>query len=435
MEPIAWLYGLQHYGIKLGLDNIRALLALLGDPQASYPSLLVGGTNGKGSVAAMAHALLGAARIEAGLYTSPHLVQPTERIRIGDADIDLDELRDRLDRVRRTIESALAAGRLAAHPTFFEVMTATALEAFRDHGLPAAVLEVGLGGRLDATNAVAAAISVVVNVDIDHTEQLGSTLASIAREKAGIVKPGRPLVSGAVRQQALSVLQSTCARERSPFVDARLAVRLVAEEGPTVSLQSARGLYENIELALAGRHQIDNARVALAAYELFAEVLGHAPQPQEVRAGLAATRWPGRLQWIRRAGAPDLLLDGAHNPAAIAVLVRTLQGLQRPKPVTLFGAMQDKPLQPMLESLVRASGTLVLTRPSLARAAQPAALARIAGSLAQPCEVVEEPAAALARARQLAAPGQFVLVTGSLYLVGEILALCEGRNAPGPIGM
>lgn len=435
MEPIDWLYGLQQYGIKLGLDNIRALLALLDHPEARYSSLLVGGTNGKGSVAAMVHAMLSASEIQAGLFTSPHLMQPTERIRIGPADISLAELRQRLDHMRERIASALGRGGLPAHPTFFEVMTATALAAFRDHGVQAAVLEVGLGGRLDATNAVDATASVIVNVDLDHTDQLGSTVERIAEEKAGIVKRGRPLVSGAVLQQAVSVLQRTCTSLGAPWIDARLAVRLLAAEQRTVNLRSARCSYPQLELPLEGRHQIDNARIALAAFEVMAEHLGFTPDAERVRAGLRSTRWPGRLQWLRQMGSPDLLLDGAHNPAGIAVLVRYLSGLERSKPVALFGAMQDKLLHPMLESLAPAVSTMVITRPAVARAASPAAVARIAQPLARRVEIVDQPAAALARVRQLAAPDGFVLVTGSLYLVGEVLALCGGSEVAGPVSM
>ena len=186
MESVRWLYDLQHFGVKLGLENIRALLGVLDHPERAYPSVIVAGTNGKGSVAAMLHAMLGAAGVRAGLFTSPHLVRPNERIRIADRDIDDDEFDRLLRRIRRRIEDGLAGGDIEVHPSFFEVITATALEAFRDNELRAAVLEVGLGGRLDATNAVSSDLSVIVNIDLDHVKSLGPTIEQIAGEKAGV---------------------------------------------------------------------------------------------------------------------------------------------------------------------------------------------------------------------------------------------------------
>ena len=217
---VDWLYGLQHLGVKLGLDNIRGLLEELGRPDRAYPSVLIGGTNGKGSVGAMLQAMVSAAGLRTGLFTSPHLMQLNERIRIAGRDIEDDDLARQLGRMRETIDAAREAGRLEAHPSFFEVITATALQTFRDEGVELGLLEVGLGGRLDATNAVDATLSVVVSVDLDHTKTLGPTVAHIAYEKGGIVKPGRVTVSGVVRQPAIDVLRATCAERGSTMVDA-----------------------------------------------------------------------------------------------------------------------------------------------------------------------------------------------------------------------
>ncbi len=239
---IEWLYGLQHFGVKLGLENIRGLLRVLGSPQQGFRSIHVAGTNGKGSVGAMIDALLGAAGVRAGLFTSPHLVRPHERIRVSGQDIDDGELQVRLASMRERIGKAIGAGELEAHPSFFEVITATALQCFAEHELEAAVLEVGLGGRLDATNAVDADVGVVVSIGKDHTKTLGATLECITRENAGIIKEVMPVVSGVVQQVAIDVLREICRERGAELIDARCATRLVAEEAGTFSLTRINAL-------------------------------------------------------------------------------------------------------------------------------------------------------------------------------------------------
>jgi len=433
---IAWLYGLQHIGVKLGLDNIRRLLGILDHPEAAYPSVSIAGTNGKGSVVAMLHSMLDASGLKTGMFTSPHLVRPNERIRIGSEDITDVELKRQLRRMRETIASATERGALEVHPSFFEVITATALQSFRDHEVRAALLEVGLGGRLDATNAVDSDLSVIVGVDLDHTKTLGPTLGHIAAEKAGIVRPGVPVISGVVRQQAISVVQRICRERGAPLIHAHLAVRLAGEDGDVISLESDRNRYDGIRLRLPGRHQIHNARVAVAAFERFAERVGLDPDPDAVRAGMSAVRWPGRLEWIRGAsGRGDLLLDGAHNPAGALTLATFLRGLPGPPPVVLYGAMNGKQLDAMVEPLGSLVQSVVITRPSVQRAADPDEVAGIVRGHVDDVEVVPDPSRALDRARRLAGSERFVLVTGSLYLVGEILGLLETQRVPGPVSM
>ena len=220
-EPVSWLYGLQSHGVKLGLDGIRSLLALLDHPERAYPSVLVGGTNGKGSVAAMIDAMLGASGRRSGLYTSPHLVRPNERIRIDGDDLGSHALDCALTVVRDACERGLAEGKLAAHPSFFEVMTASALWAFSQSDVDGAVLEVGLGGRLDATNATEPLVSAIVTIDLDHVATLGATLGEIAAEKAGIVRAGRPLISGVAQPEAVAVLKRSCDTLGATWIDAR----------------------------------------------------------------------------------------------------------------------------------------------------------------------------------------------------------------------
>jgi dihydrofolate synthase/folylpolyglutamate synthase len=435
-ETIEWLYGLQHFGIKLGLENISALLTLLDHPERGYRSLHVAGTNGKGSVAAMVDGLLRASGVRAGLFTSPHLVRPNERIRIAGEDIASAELHTRLAAMRKTIEAAKADGRLEAHPSFFEVVTATALQAFGEHSLEAAVLEVGLGGRLDATNAVAADVGAIVSIAHDHTKSLGPTLEKISAEKAGIVKPGMPVVSGVVQQCAIDVIRGICRERGAQWIDARLAVRLIDDGPDGFTLSTARNVYPGLKLALAGRHQIDNARIALASFEILMERLGRSLEPEAVRDGLASVRWAGRLQRVDPGdGRPGLLLDGAHNPAGIDALARYLELSSGPKPVLLFGATSGKPLEKLLGPLSSVVDCAVITRPQVERGLDAEEVAAVARERIEHVEVAAEPTRALEVACELAAPDRFVLVAGSLYLVGQILGLLTPEEIPGPVAM
>jgi dihydrofolate synthase / folylpolyglutamate synthase len=413
-DPVGWLYGLQSHGIKLGLDGIRALLALLGHPEASFPAILVGGTNGKGSAAAMLEAMLRAHGRRVGLTTSPHLVRPEERIRIDGRDVSEEELGALLERVRDACRRGLADGSLAAHPSFFEVITAVALLGFSDAKVDAAVLEVGLGGRLDATNATDPVASAIVSIDLDHVATLGGTLAAIAAEKVGIARAGRPLVSGVTQEEALSVIRARC-REIG-------AILLAAPPLPS-------GLVP----PLPGAHQRGNAAVAVATLTAAAGALGLTVREVAVREGLASTRWPGRLQRIP--GAPEILVDGAHNPAGSRALAEFLSGMRGPRPVLLFASMQDKDVEGLVSPLLPHVGAIVATAPRVARALPPEDLAaRIAAAGGQ-AEAAATPKAALERARALAGPAGLVVVAGSLYLVGEVLAIVEGREARGPVAM
>ncbi len=433
-DPIRWLYGLERFGIKLGLDGMRFMLEALGRPDAGYPCMLVGGTNGKGSVAASIDAILSAAGIRAGLYTSPHLVRPGERVRIAGADISDSELGGYLAEARDVIASGLRDGSLAAHPSFFETMTAAALVAFRKERVQAAILEVGLGGRLDATNAVDAVASVVVTVDLDHTDRLGTTIEQIAREKAGIVKPGRPLVSGVRQPEAVEILRGACAAAGARFIEVLDASSRVDHPDGSFTIETARERYPEIRPSLPGRHQAENARTAIVALEEFSRESGLRVSPEAVRSGLTRVRWPGRLQWI--SGDPPILLDGAHNPAGAEALAAYLRSRRGPRPVLLFSAVKNKDVAAIARPLQSLVAAVVVTRSRVDRAADPAELvSRLSGILPR-CEEVADPARALARAREIAGKRGCVLVAGSLYLVGEVLAMLEGDvGAPGPISL
>jgi dihydrofolate synthase/folylpolyglutamate synthase len=351
------------------------------------------------------------------LYTSPHLVRVEERIRLRGRDISRDDLARHLDSVRGAITSGLSRGTLGAHPSFFEVMTAAALLAFREARIDLAILEVGLGGRLDATNVVDPIVSVIVSIDFDHTDRLGTTIEAIAAEKAGIIRADRPLVSGVGRGAARAVLHDACARVGARWVDA---------------LEEAR-LDSGLRLALPGEHQIENARVAVVAANVVSSELGISLPAEAVRRGLIEVRWPGRLQWID--GDPPLLLDGAHNRAGADVLAAFLRAREGPAPVLLFAATQGKDVPAILAPLREVVSEVVLTRSRVERSADPTELAAVVRDAFERVDLVPDASEALQRARDRAKGRTFVLVAGSLYLVGEVLSILEGGSGPGPVSM
>jgi dihydrofolate synthase/folylpolyglutamate synthase len=434
---VEWLYGLQHFGIKLGLHNIRTLLDLLGHPERAYRTVHVAGTNGKGSVAAMLDAMLLASGKLSGLFTSPHLVRPNERIRLAGEDIRDDELDSRLSAMRGVIEAARADGTLEAHPSFFEVITATALETFRRHELDAAVLEVGLGGRLDATNAVDADVGVVVSIGLDHVKTLGGTIEKIAAEKAGIVKPGMPVIGGVRQPEALEVLIRTCERVGAEWIDGRERIALEWGDGGTFTLRGNHGAYPDLTVGLAGPHQVDNARIAVAAFEELMQRFGETARADAVREGLARVRWPGRLQRIDRgAGQPAILLDGAHNPEGIRCVSEYLSDHPLGDgAVLLFGATRGKSLEALLQPLSKHCRSAVIGRPPIERGLEPEEVARAAEPFFDRVVTAPDTAGALSLAHAMAGEAGVIFVTGSLYLVGEVLGLLERRPVPGPVAM
>jgi len=439
-DPIRWLYDLQHFGVKLGLDNIRALLGVLGRPQRAFPSIHVGGTNGKGSVSAMLASMIDASGRRSGLFTSPHLVRPNERVRIAGNDIATADLHRWLRAIRQDVERALGGGRLEVHPSFFEVVTATALAAFREAGVECAVLEVGLGGRLDATNAVEGRVSVIVTVDLDHMKTLGPTLERIAREKAGIIKSGRPLVTAAQQPEALAVLREVAAERGAPLIEAPRAAAIEACGPDRFAVYTERQAYRDLAVSLPGRHQWCNARTAIVAFEALAGELGWEVDPAAVGRALGRVRWPGRLQWVE--AEPPLLLDGAHNASGARVLADHLRvfaddarGRALGLPVLLFGAMRGKDLDGILAPLVGLVRETVVTRPGVERSLEPAEVAEAARRVLGAARVVADPRGALDRARELAGPRGYVLVAGSLYLVGQVLGMLEAEPVPGPVSM
>jgi dihydrofolate synthase/folylpolyglutamate synthase len=387
---------------KFGLEGITRLAAALGDPQFASPAILIAGTNGKGSTAAMLEAALRESGYSTGLYTSPHLARINERIRVNGGEISDADFGAAFGAVSETIERLLASGDLPKHPSFFECVTAMGWMYFRHRQCQIQVLEVGLGGRLDATNISRPAISVITPVDMDHETYLGNTLELIAAEKAGIIKNDGVVVMAA-QQPAASAVIERIADERN----ARL-IRVTE-------------LAMGYELSLPGEHQRGNAATALA---VIAELRAQSwTLPEEaVRRALATTHWPGRLERIARN--PDVYLDGAHNPAGARVL-RDFMRTVRPPRVLVFGAMRDKAIGEIAEILFPEADAVVLTQPSNKRAASPETLHEITSHLNDYLYQRASPAEAVDLASRLAGPEGTVFVAGSLFLIGDLQTLRE----------
>lgn len=398
-DPLEWLFSLERLGMKFGLENMTKLMRELGDPHRGFPSALVAGTNGKGSVSAMTDAILRSAGFRTARYTSPHLVRLEERFLVDGREIERDQLGRAVDQVRSAVESLVTRGELEAPATFFECATAAAFELFAAASLDIAVLEVGLGGRLDATNVVTPLACAITTIDFDHQAQLGSTIEEITAEKAGIIKSGVPVVVGRLPAIAQSVVEDTARQLDAPVIRAMEAAAIPA----------------GTRLALAGAHQRDNALVATA---MVGALRSLTVTEADVKQGLETVRWPGRLEHLKH-GPCDVLLDAAHNPAGARALAGYLRETGWTDAALVFGAMADKDAKGMLELLAPSVSHVVVTTAPTPRAESAVALGRLAQSVpgATPVEIAEEPSEALARA---CAISDRVVVAGSMFLIGPL---------------
>ena len=398
-DSVQFLYALgnEMKTAKLGLERIRAVLAVLGNPEKAYRVVHVAGTNGKGSTSAMIAAGLRAAGVRTGLFTSPHLVEPTERIQIDGIPVTQVQFSRAFD----VVHQAAGSLDLDAHPSYFETVAAMAFWLFRELRVQTAVVEVGLGGRLDATNVVDPVLTVITPIDFDHQAYLGETIEAIAGEKAGILKRGVPAVFARQRPGVEAVLEAKAAELGIP-------VRRAAEfEIRDLESDARGGSFSGIECPLAGEHQVDNAVIAALALE----TLGVSPE------GIAETRWPGRLEHI--SPNPDIILDGAHNPAGALALARYLKRFYPDrKRWIIFGAMRDKAVAEMGAILFPLADELILAAADSPRSMTPEELAALAGR----GRAVANIGAALELVAREAAADDVIVITGSLFLVGEARA-------------
>jgi dihydrofolate synthase/folylpolyglutamate synthase len=417
---VAYLYGLQKHGIKLGLETIDEMLAALGRPHERYPSFHIGGTNGKGSTAAMAASVLRAAGYRVGLYTSPHLVDYRERIRVNGDLVSEAQVVDLVQRVRQ------AAGR-RLEPTFFEFNTAMAFQHFAGANIDVAVVEVGMGGRFDATNVLRPLVSCVTTVALDHQEHLGHSLRSIAIEKAGIIKEAVPIVSGRLDPEADQALAEVSAERRAPRLRLGEEFRAVGDSNDAFGYHSTARMLESLSCPLAGAHQLENAVCAIAMLDA-ARSMGFRVSDEAIRGGMRRVEWEGRLEIVERN--PLVVLDGAHNPAAAQVIARYLAAYRRSNPDSLVhlvvGMMRDKDLSGFLARICPVADRLLLTRVDLPRAATIEELRAALPAAVPPNEAAPSVAEALDQARRTAAPRDLICVTGSLMLVGAVKAWLRG---------
>lgn len=430
-QSVAYLYSLGHevLAAKYGLDGIRLLLERLGHPDRRFPSVIVAGTNGKGSVSAMLDSIARVAGRRTALYTSPHLIRITERIKVNGKEISEAGFAKLATKVREVAEVLVAEKKLSSPPSFFEQMTAIALACFAEAKVELAILEVGLGGRLDSTNAVAAALAVVTTIDLDHQQILGETIGQIAQEKAAVIKPGARAVIGRQKHDAATnVLMRRCLEASVLPVFANEPLNLVANEAGRLSFdyESSKTLYSAVTLGLRGRHQADNAAAAIEAAETLDE-LGFKITREAIIKGLRATVWPGRLEWID--ARPALLLDGAHNAAGARALRVYLDEFWQGELTLIFGAMNDKDIQGMARSLFGVARTVVLTRVADPRSATGARIAQTALGGSSNIFFTETVQQALSWARSVTPPDGLVCVAGSLHLVGAVKRLLEDEDS------
>lgn len=432
-ETLSYLFGLQRFGIKLGLANITSLLKHLGDPHAGLPSVHIAGSNGKGSTAAFLTSILRQAGYRVGLYTSPHLVDFSERIQVDGAVIPTDRVVEFTERIREIVEKMTRDGELwlPSDPevapvgfdpqkntiTFFEFTTAMAFLHFRESKVDVAVLETGMGGRLDATNVIDPILCLITTIAPEHQQYLGKTLMEIAQEKAGIIKPERPLLTSTRQARVLALFRQKCQELHSPFY--AWGKDFSAKElGPQlIHFRGRSHQWSELRLGLAGSHQVINGSLALAGVEVLMES-GFAVREEHLRKGVAETKWPGRLELVREH--PGILLDGAHNPSATRVLRKTLQkGFPRHRLILVLGIMADKEISKMMADLVPLADLVILTRPRMERAASLEVLGSQASPFQKPVVEVALVDQALSGALEEAEDEDLILVTGSLFTVGE----------------
>jgi dihydrofolate synthase/folylpolyglutamate synthase len=424
-EAVAFLYGLQKSGMKFGLRNIRALLRRLGNPEKTFRSVHIAGSNGKGSTAAMIAAVLSAAGYKTGLYTSPHLVSFRERIRINGRPIAPSDVVRLTGMLRREVSRRKV--------TFFETVTALAFKYFEERKIDIAVIETGLGGRLDATNVVRPELSVITNISREHTEILGNTLGKIAYEKAGIIKRGIPCITGVRSREALGVIRAVARKRKAPVLHSsrvRMRVRDRSIRGTSMDADVEGTSYVDLFLDLPGLHQIENARNALLGIQELQRNGVVRVSERSVRKGLAEvqvrTGLRSRLSviWDR----PRIITDVAHNPAGTVTLVRELRRLGIGKTVLVFGVMKDKQYRTMIAALSSIASFAVAVQPATGRAREAEELKREFEARHVPVVFTGSVPEGIAFARGKAGSRGTVLVTGSHFVVGEALAFLEGKK-------
>ncbi len=417
---------------KFDLEQMRRLVEGLGHPERRFPSVLIAGTNGKGSTSATLASILAKSGYKTGLYTSPHLIRVNERIRVDGVAIDESEFAAAYEHVHSVAQELLQDGTLPALPSFFETMTAMAFEHFANVGVDIAVLEVGLGGRLDATNIVDPLVAVITDVDLDHQQWLGETITEIAREKAGILRPGGRVVLLPQHPEANTAIGEVAMAIGAHAINASDLLPPTVPDADTGNIYRIKWEEGDVLMAspLHGRHQWRNLALALGTARELRRTAGLSRiTPASVEQGVRETRWPGRLQWLRYEG-HSYVLDVAHNPAGAWALRSALHEFGAETPITLiFGAMQDKRIDEIASILFPVADKVVLTRAHSPRAAAPEQIAEWANHTGAEFTFSEDVPSALRQAASADREGGIIVVTGSVFVVGEALAILSPESA------
>ncbi len=417
-DAIKYLYSLQKYGIKFGLSKTENIMASIGNPHVGRAYVHIAGTNGKGSIAAFISSVLNKAGYKVGVYTSPHLVRFTERFKINGQEIPRADVVDLVNLLKKNIVEE-------EPPTFFEFTTAMALTYFAKKATDISIMEVGMGGRLDATNIISPLVTIISNIAMEHQFFLGNTLLEIAQEKAGIIKPHVPLVTGVTQRKVLELLKGKCEELGAPVVRIGEQVRY-RYCGRGLSYRGRKWTLKGLALGLPGRFQGRNAAVALAALEELNE-LGLSLNENAIEDGLAHASWPGRMHILE--GNPMVLLDGAHNPKAMQTLADTIRKeLNYRGLIVVVGVMEDKDRKNILKQIVPFADHVIYTRPKYSRAANPKALFEVGKSFHKAGSVIASLQDAIDTARSMAGAHDLIVVCGSLFTVGEALSYLDPIN-------
>ena len=423
-EAIQYLFGLQKYGIKFGLSKTSNLLKAFGNPHRGQKYIHIGGSNGKGSVAAMLESVLMKSGLKVGFYSSPHLVRFTERFRVNGHEIAPEKAAAIAGELIKIIKPAYP-------PTFFEVTTAMALIYFARENVDVAIMEVGMGGRLDATNVIRPLVSVITNISLEHQFFLGSHLMDIAKEKGGIIKRGVDLVTAATQPPIISLFESMCKAKKASLWRVGKDVRY-RTNGSRFSYYGLRRTLKGLELGLKGKFQNRNAALSLAVIEIL-ERKGFEISSHHMEEGLKTTRWPGRMQVVSQA--PLIILDGAHNTKAMKELALAIgNDFRFRRLILVIGVMEDKDVGKILKGILPIANYVFYTRPKYYRSASPERLMKVGSTLGKPGEIVPGISVALDKAREMAGPTDMILVTGSLFTVGEAMTTLDPEKyRPDPV--
>jgi dihydrofolate synthase/folylpolyglutamate synthase len=410
-ESVKYLYGLQKYGVKFGLSKTYELMKRLGNPHHRKTYIHIAGTNGKGSVSAMLESILSRAGMKVGFYSSPHLVRFTERFRINRKEINQRRVAELTDRLRDIIDPD-------SPPTYFEATTVIALTYFADENTDISVMEVGMGGRLDATNIIKPVVSAITNISLEHQAFLGPRLIDIAGEKAGIIKKGVDTVTAATQPSVIRLFEGMCTEKNAPFWRLGRDVRY-RSTGSGLSYYGIKHTFRDLDVSLKGSYQKRNIALAIAIIELL-EKKGFKISSKDIKEGLKETVWPGRMHLISES--PLIVLDGAHNPAGIRGLAEAVdKAFSYKRLILIIGIMKDKDIGHMISRLVPMADYVICTSPEYYRSAESGDLMKIVYPHGRPVEAVPVISKAIERAKGMAGPQDMILITGSLFTIGEAL--------------